>query len=93
MKPNKIFIFSVALQIIFATCQAQLIVSKKSITIHADTMEVRQAFKLLHYMIPKGQKINKIVVKDGHTYVQTRWMINRMLKRYAYVDGGKLRRI
>lgn len=85
---------TILLLLISISCYAQLTTDGKSVTLRADTMEVSQAFKLLHYMIPKGQRINKIVLKDGKRYVQTKYLVNRMLKRYAYIDGSKkLRRI
>lgn len=83
---------TILLLLVSISSYAQLKVEGRSITLYADTMEVRQAFALLHYMIPKGQKINKIVIKDGKEWYQTRWLVNRMLKRYAYTErDGKIK--
>lgn len=71
---------------------AQITLSKRTVTLQADTMEVREAFRLLNYMVPKGQRINKVVIKDGKEWYQTRYLVNRMLKRYAYTDrNGKIK--
>lgn len=75
-----------------STAYAQLTLNKDQITLQADTMSVKEAFNLLHYMVPKGQKITKIVIKDGKEWYQSKWLINRMLKNYAYTDrNGKIK--
>lgn len=77
-------------------CKAQLTLKKTEIIFQADTMEVKQAFKLLNYMVTKNQKITKTVIKDGKEYYQSKYLINRLLKNYAYFekDGKvKLRRL
>lgn len=82
----------ITLILVSITSYAQLKVEHHKVTLYADTMNVRQAFELLHYMIPKTQKIEKVVIKDGRKYVQSRWLINRMLKRYAYTErNGKVK--
>ena len=70
----------------------QITLNKDQVILKADTMEVSEAFRLLNYMVPKGQKITKIVYKDGKEYYQSKWLINRMLKRYAYTErNGKIK--
>lgn len=71
---------------------AQLKLEKNQITLYADTLEVREAFALLHYMVPKNQRINKVVIKDGKEWYQTKYLVNRLLKRYAYTErNGKIK--
>lgn len=78
------------LTVVYNSCQAQITMNKTEIILQADTMSVKQAFKLLNYMVPKGQKITKTVIKDGKEWYQSKWLINRMLKRYAYTEvNGK----
>lgn len=80
------------LLLISISSYAQLTLEGSSITLHADTMTVKEAFKLLNYMVPKSQKINKVVIKDGKEWYQSKWLINRMLKRYAYTErNGKVK--
>ena len=69
----------------------QLKVEGHSVTLKADTISVKEAFKILN-MIPLSMKVNKIVLKDGKEYYQSRWLINRMLRRYAYTEvNGKVK--
>lgn len=95
MKKNNAFwiaIFVVWLNVILITCHGQITLDGKSITMQADTMTVKQAFRLLNYMVPANQKINKIVIKDGKEWYQTRYLINRMMKRRAYTEvNGKVK--
>lgn len=94
-KTNALIVFMVLFVLVnfmYHSCKAQLTLSGHTITLQADTMEVRQAFKLLNYMVPRGQRVNKIVIKDGKEWYQTRWLVNRMLKRYAYTErNGKVK--
>lgn len=70
---------------------SQITLTNRTVTIQADTMGVREAFRLLNYMVPKSQaNFTLKVVKDGKEYIQYRYLINRMLKRYAYTErNGK----
>lgn len=80
------------LLLISISSYAQITVEGKSITLQADTMTVKEAFKLLNYMVPANQKVNKIVIKDGKEWYQTAWLINRMMKRRAYTErNGKVK--
>ncbi len=78
-------------------CQAQVnhnqfTFGKESITIKADSMEVREAFRILDYMVPKGAWVDRIVIKDGKKWYQTKYLINRMMKRRAYTEvNGKVK--
>lgn len=83
---------AIALIVLLSTAAfAQITLSNRTVTIQADTMEVREAFRLLNYMVPKSQaNFTLKVVKDGKEYIQYRYLINRMLKRYAYTErNGK----
>lgn len=76
----------------FGQLRDVLKVEPGQITLQADSMTVREAFALLHYIIPKNQRINKVVYKDGVEYYQSKYLINRMLKRYAYTERkGKIK--
>ncbi len=72
---------------------AQLKLEGHSVTLQADTITVKEAFKILS-MIPLSMKVNKIVIKDGKEWYQTRWLFNRMMKRWAYTEvNGKVKLI
>ena len=68
---------------------AQFKMENGKIEINADTMTVRQAFAFMRFALPMDTKYIMVVKKDSVTYWQTNYVVNRMLKGWAYTKKNR----